>query len=136
MKRRNFIRRTGHITVAAVAGGVVAGCSDAPSKDSSLQTGEILHTVIFDLKHPASSPEAKKFLEDGTRILTAIPGVRNFQALRQCSPKNDYTYGFLMKFDSQAEFDAYTAHPDHCRFVKERWETEVTRFQESDFITP
>ncbi len=134
MKRRSFIRRTGHVAVAAVAGSTLAGCGGATS--DSLRAGEVLHTVIFELKHPVGSPEAKKFLEDGTRILTTVPGVRNFQALRQNSPKNDYTYGFLMKFNSQAEFDAYTAHPDHCRFVKERWETEVTRFQESDFITP
>lgn len=107
MKRRSFIRRTGHVAVAAVAGSALAGCRRAAS--DSLQAGE---------------------------ILTTLPGVRNFRALRQYSPKNDYTYSFLTKFDSQAEFDAYTAHPDLCRFVTERWETEVTLFQESDFITP
>ncbi|MDR3194956.1 MAG: Dabb family protein, partial [Tannerella sp.] len=96
---------------------------------------EIMHTVLFDLKHPAGSAEAGRFLEDGCRILTAVPGVRDFQAYRQCSPKNSFQYGFLMKFDTRAAFDAYTAHPEHGRFVRERWETEVARFQESDFVT-
>ena len=93
-----------------------------------------MHTVIFDLKHPVGSDEAELFLADGKRILTSVPGVKDFQALRQCSPKNDYQYVFLMRFSNQTEFDSYTAHPDHCKFVDERWNTEVTRFQESDFV--
>jgi hypothetical protein len=93
-----------------------------------------MHTVIFDLKHPVGSSGANQFIADARRILTTVPGVRDFQAYRQCSPKNDYQYGFLMSFGNQADFDAYTAHPDHCKFVKERWDTEVSRFQESDFV--
>jgi hypothetical protein len=93
-----------------------------------------MHTVIFDLKHPVGSAEAKKFLDDSYRILTGVPGVRDFQVYRQCSPKNDFQYGFLMKFDNQTVCDAYTAHPVHAQFVHERWETEVIRFQESDFV--
>ncbi|MCD7975994.1 MAG: Dabb family protein [Tannerellaceae bacterium] len=38
-----------------------------------------------------------------------------------------------MKFRNQEEFDTYSNHPDHNKFVEERWDTEVTRFQESDF---
>ena len=129
MKRRNFLRNTGAVTLAAVTTGLVHGCADT----SQLKQGEVMHTVIFDLKHPVGSAAAKKFMEDGRRILTSIRGVRNFQAYRQCSPKNDFQYGFLMTFANQADFDFYSNHPDHDKFVEERWETEVTRFQESDF---
>ena len=128
MKRRHFLQAAG-VTALTTTG--FAACSSSPS---GLQKGEIMHTVIFDLKHPVGSTEAELFLTDGTRILTGVPGVQDFQALRQCSPKNDYQYGFLMRFRNQAEFDAYTAHPEHCKFVDERWNTEVTRFQESDFM--
>lgn len=126
MKRRRFIWGA---AAAAVAGGI-SSCS---SPSAGLKKGEVLHTVIFDLKHPAGSEAAQRFLEDGKRILTAVPGVLDFCAYRQCSPKNDFQYGFLMRFANRADFDAYTAHPDHCKFVAERWETEVVRFQESDF---
>lgn len=129
MKRRQFIQTAGITGLATTAGLMACGSSSS----SGLKDGEIIHTVIFDLKHPVGSPEAEKFLSDGIRILTSVPGVKDFQALKQCSPKNDYQYGFLMCFNNQAEFDAYTAHPDHCRFVEERWNTEVARFQESDF---
>ncbi len=133
MERREFIKKS---SASALLGGVgvgaFTGCS-APSVE--LKEGEVLHTVLFDLKYPKGSPEAVKFMQDGVRILTSVPGVKNFQAYEQRSPKNpDYSYGFLMQFGSQAEFDAYTAHPDHCKFVAERWDTEVVRFQESDFV--
>lgn len=129
MERRNFFRRTGVIALSASGSTLLAGCSG----NTGLKPGEILHTVIFDLKHPAGSSEAEKFIADGQNILSKIPGVHDFQAFRQCSPKNDYRYGFYMRFENQGAFDAYTVHPDHCRFVSERWDTEVIRFQESDF---
>ncbi|MDG0810824.1 Dabb family protein [Cohnella rhizosphaerae] len=94
----------------------------------------IRHQVIFDLKHEKGSAEADRFLKDGWRILTSIPAVRNFEVLKQVSPKNDYTYGFSMTFASQADYDSYNAHPAHVAFVAERWETEVARFLEIDFV--
>jgi len=130
MKRRDFIIGAGAVAGTAITAGALTGCSSS----AELKQGEVLHTVIFDLKHPVGSAQANQFMADGKRILTAVPGVQDFQAYRQCSPKNDYQYGFLMRFSSQAVMDAYTAHPDHVKFVTERWDTEVSRFQESDFV--
>ncbi|MCC3376883.1 Dabb family protein [Cohnella sp. REN36] len=96
----------------------------------------IRHMVVFDLKHPRESAAARQFLEDGRRMLTSIPTVRNFGAYDQISAKNDYAYGFSMDFASQADYDAYNDHPAHMQFVRERWETEVTRFLEIDFRLP
>ena len=127
MKRRQFILSAGVMT--ATATGVLTACASV-----ELKKGEVLHTVTFSLKHPAGSPEAERFITDAKRILTAVPGVQDFQAYRQCSPKNEMQYGFLMRFKDQATMDIYTAHPDHVRFVTERWDTEVILFQESDFI--
>lgn len=93
----------------------------------------IQHMVIFDLKHAKNSEEARKFLEDGKRILSAIPSVQKFQAYDQVSPKNDFTYGFSMIFKDEAGYEAYNQHPDHVDFVENRWKTEVTRFLEIDF---
>ena len=129
MKRRTFMKQSG---LMALAGGSLATLSSC-NQSGGLTAGEILHTVIFDLKYPVGSAEAKQFLADGTRILTKIPGVQDFQAYRQCSPKNDYQYGFFMKFADQKTFDTYTAHPDHCEFVANRWDKEGTRSQESEF---
>ncbi|MCC8155383.1 MAG: Dabb family protein [Tannerellaceae bacterium] len=130
MERRKFIRNAGVVTVAAATTGLTACNTQA-----NLKAGEVLHTVIFDLIHPVGSAEATKFLKDGQKILSKIKGVHDFQVFRQCSPKNDYQYGFYMRFESQADFDKYSVHPDHDKFVQERWEKEVSRFQESDFVT-
>ena len=131
MQRRKFIKAAGAAVTGVAATGLMAGCTGS----AGLKPGEVLHTVIFDLKHPVGSAEAQKFLSDGYAILTKVPGVHDFQVFRQCSPKNDYQYGFYMRFRNQVEFDTYSAHPEHDKFVKERWDTEVTRFQESDFQT-
>ena len=93
----------------------------------------IRHMVIFNLKHEKGSAEADKFLEDGRRLLTSIPQVTAFGVFRQVSAKNDYDYGFSMDFASREDYEAYNAHPVHVDFVKNRWETEVSRFLEIDF---
>lgn len=129
MKRRKFFANAGAVALTAAAS---TGFMSA-AIPTDLKEGELIHTVIFDLKHPVGSPDAKKFMKDGYTILTAIPGVHDFQAFRQVSPKNDFQYGFYMRFVNQKEFDTYTNHPDHNKFVAERWEKEVVRFQESDF---
>jgi hypothetical protein len=59
---------------------------------------------------------------------------RNFEVLRQVSPKMDFDFGFPMEFASQTDYDAYNAHPEHVKFVEERWKKEVVRFREIDFV--
>ena len=93
----------------------------------------IRHTVVFTLKHESESPEARKFLREGERILAGIPGVQNFECLRQISPKNSFQYGFSMEFQDQSAYDAYNQHPDHLAFVADRWIPEVKEFLEIDY---
>ncbi len=93
----------------------------------------IIHSVIFSLKHAAGSPPEKRFLDDAQRILSAIPGVENFQRLRQVSRKNDHAFGFSMEFADQRAYDGYNDHPDHVAFVRDRWVPEVSKFLEIDY---
>lgn len=95
---------------------------------------DIIHSVAFTLIHEPGSALENAFLADGRRILTAIPGVREFRVLRQVSAKNPYRFGFSMRFATQADYDAYNAHPDHLAFVGERWQKEVAAFLENDSI--
>ncbi|MDL2277864.1 Dabb family protein [Parabacteroides sp. OttesenSCG-928-G07] len=103
-------------------------------KSRLLQKGDIKHTVIFSLKHALDAPETEKFLQDGKRILSALPMVNDFEVFHQVSIKNEYAFGFSMLFPNQEAYQAYNDHPDHVKFVKERWETEVIKFLEADFI--
>lgn len=93
----------------------------------------IEHTVTLRLKHPAGSLEEAFFLAAAAE-LARLPGVRDFAIRRQVSSKIDHTFGITMRFVTQADYDAYTTHPDHTAFVETRWLPEVASFQESDFI--
>lgn len=92
----------------------------------------IRHTVVFRLRHPKGSVEEKAFLADAD-VLKTIPGVQKFEKLRQVSAKNSYAYGFSMEFADQASYQGYNDHPEHVRFVNDRWVPEVEDFLEIDY---
>ena len=94
--------------------------------------GRIRHTVTFTLAHPEGSPAEQDFLEAAGR-LAAIPGVEEFELLAEVSPKNGYRFGLSMEFADRAAYDGYNEHPDHVRFVQERWLIEVSDFLELDY---
>jgi hypothetical protein len=99
---------------------------------SDLTAGRIRHTVVFTPTHPAGSPEEAAFL-DAAGALAAVPGVESFQILRETSPKNAYRFGISMEFAGPDAYQAYNDHPDHVRFVQERWLPEVAEFLEVDY---
>ena len=94
--------------------------------------GRIRHTVAFTLGHPNGSAQERDFLEAAER-LAEIPGVEAFELLDEVSPKNGYRFGISMEFADQAAYGAYNEHPDHVRFVEERWLPEVSDFLELDY---
>jgi hypothetical protein len=100
-----------------------------------LAAGRIRHTVAFRLSHPQGSPEESDFLAAAAR-LAAIPGVEAFDILRETSAKNDYRFGISMEFGDRAAYEAYNEHPDHVRFVQDRWLVEVDDFLELDYERP
>jgi hypothetical protein len=97
-----------------------------------LAAGRIRHTVVFTLSHPEGSAEEADFLATAAR-LAEIPGVDAFEILRETSPKNAYRHGISMEFAGPDAYTAYNEHPDHVRFVQERWLPEVGSFLEVDY---
>ncbi len=97
-----------------------------------MNNGTIRHMALFTLKYSEESAEIEAFLKDGADILSAIPVVHNFEVLRQVSAKCEYDFGFSMEFENQEAYETYNNHPSHQAFVKERWDTEVVKFQEID----
>jgi len=92
----------------------------------------IQHTVVFKLKYPKDSLEENEFLEAAAKLST-IPGVHNFQTLRQIGRKNDYDYGLSMEFNTMEAYEAYNQHPDHTKFVTTYWVKYVEKFLEIDY---
>lgn len=95
----------------------------------------VRHTVAFALRHEAGSDAECSFLEAAAR-LADIPGVEQFELLREVSPKNDFRFGISMELADEEAYAAYNAHPDHARFVAERWIPEVSDFLEIDYRSP
>ncbi len=93
----------------------------------------IRHTALFRLKHAKGSTAEAAFLK-AADVLVAIPGVVNFEKLRQVSSENDFTFCFAMEFPSQKEYDFYNLHPDHVAFVRDRWIPEVEAYMEIDYV--
>jgi hypothetical protein len=60
----------------------------------------IRHIVPFRLKHTKGSAEEAGFLA-ANRKLADIPGVEQFELLRQISPKNDFDFCVSMAFADQ-----------------------------------
>src|SRR6476659_5033560 len=92
----------------------------------------VRHTVAFTLVHEEGSPEERDFLQ-AAEHLANIPGVEAFELLAEVSPKNGYRFGILMEFADRAAYARYDEHPDHVRFVQERWLREVSEFLELDY---
>ncbi|MDM0111887.1 Dabb family protein [Variovorax sp. J22R133] len=93
----------------------------------------IKHTVFFRLKHPHGSDAEARFIELA-HTLTRIPGVNDFECVRQVGKKCEFDWGLLMAFDDQGAYDAYNSHPDHQAFVAEHWMSEVEEFLEIDYV--
>jgi hypothetical protein len=64
--------------------------------------------------------------------LAAVPGVEEFELLREVSPKNGFRFAASMEFTDRAAYAAYDADPRHRAFVEERWAAEVADFFETD----
>lgn len=92
----------------------------------------IRHTVAFALIHPEGSAAERDFL-DAAEKLASVPGVEAFELLSEVSPKNGYRFGISMEFANRAAYDGYNEHPDHVRFVEDRWRSDVSEFLELDY---
>ena len=94
----------------------------------------ITHSVFMKLKYGSGSTEETLFLDEAVK-LEKIPGVLNYKIVKETSPKNDYSFGLVMNFETQEDYDFYNNHPDHVFFVENVWIPNVETFQEIDYIS-
>lgn len=92
----------------------------------------IRRTVVFRLKHQPGSVAERDFLQ-AAAMLAQIPGAECFECLRQVGAKNNFTLGLSMEFADADTYRRYSEHPEHARFVQERWLPEVADFLEIDY---
>jgi hypothetical protein len=92
----------------------------------------VRHTVVFRLKNKKGISEAPEFFK-AIKNLANIPGVRNFEFLKQIGKKNNFDFGLSMEFENVENYNKYSNHPDHNQFVQNYWLKEVDDFLELDF---
>ena len=92
----------------------------------------ITNSVFMKLKHAAGSAGETSFLDEAAK-LECIPGVLNYKIVKETSPKNDYSFGLVMNFKNQQDYDSYNNHPNHVFFVENVWIPNVESFQEIDY---
>ena len=93
----------------------------------------IRHTVAFRLKPQAGSPAELDFLAAACG-LSLLPGVKAFECLRQIGKMSPFTFALSMEFADDKSYRGYSEHPEHARFVTERWLPEVAEFLELDYM--
>lgn len=98
-----------------------------------MDTEKIKLLVMFCLKHDKGSIEEKKFLQDSESILGSIPGVKNFEVLRQISSGIDYDFGIAVEFDNKVAYEKFNTYPTHVKYGEQRWTKEVVRFMKMEF---
>jgi hypothetical protein len=77
------------------------------------------HVVLVWLKRPGNAQDKQTLIELG-RDLRAIPGIRLLDtgtALPSERPTVDDSFdiGYVMRFDSPADLEAYAVHPVHLK---------------------
>ena len=92
----------------------------------------IRHSVIFKLKYGKGSDNEAAFMQ-AAKKLAEIPGVKNFEHLKQVSKKNRFDYGLSMEFVNQQDYNAYNTHPQHVAFIEQYWIPGVDDFLEIDY---
>lgn len=90
----------------------------------------IQHTVAFRLNPGA---DAASFIAEA-RALADIPGVTDFEVLRQVGEKTDLTHALSMRFESDEAYSGYNDHPEHVAFVNAVWVPNVADFIELDYV--
>jgi quinol monooxygenase YgiN len=100
---------------------------------AGLRNGRIRDSVVLRLAHAEGSAAQAEFLA-AIAALRTIPGVEDFELLREVDPKNDFQFALTMEFADQSMYEAYNAHPDHVDFVASRWASEVVDFLEVDTV--
>jgi len=132
---RQLLRAIGFAAIATLCAACIhtggAGATQTIAQQGA--SSMIRHTVVFSLKHKKDSAEEQAFFA-AAKKLAAIPGVKKFEMLRQTSKKCGFEYGLSMEFADQATYDAYSSHPSHVAFVRDRWIPEVAEFMEIDYV--
>jgi len=106
------------ILALCAAVGLLSGCASL-TDNTLVHKGETVRTVFFNLKYPVGSPEANKVLRYAQENLTQIPGVADFQILKQVDAESGYQYRMTVLFPDKASYEFFKGHVIRKRVFEE-----------------
>jgi hypothetical protein len=107
------------MALGLAVGVAMAQKDDAKGKPAG--KGKLLHVVSFKFKESATKEQIKQVEDAFAGLKKKIKEIKEYQWGTNVSPeKHDkgFTHGFILKFDSAKDRDAYLVHPDHKEFGK------------------
>ena len=93
----------------------------------------LTHTVQFRFKPGLPETDQVEFMT-ALHDLSRIPEVKDFGIFQQVSAGNSFQYLATMRFDSAAEYQVYSAHPQHTAFINDQWFPKIESFLEGDYL--
>lgn len=82
---------------------------------------EVEHVILYNAAGGMAEAEVAALMQDGRRILSAVPGVRRVVAGRAVADDAPYRYCWLIRFAARPVIDSYREHPDHKRFADQQF---------------
>jgi len=82
---------------------------------------EIEHLIVYNTDDATSDEQTTAMMEEGRRVLGAIPGVQQVVTGTSVLQDAAYRHCWLIRFAHTAVIDSYREHPDHKAFADTRF---------------
>jgi len=97
----------------------------------------IEHIVLFMVRSGAEPDQIERMLDGLRSLKTVVPGIRELTCGANFSNRSrGFTHGLYIRFESRADMEAYSAHPEHQRVVTERIRPIVDDLLALDYEVP
>jgi fructose-bisphosphate aldolase class II len=110
--------------VAAVAVRCMDSCGSASRADDVLTACRpwtpLEHVILYNTRE-LDGAGVQAMMDEGRRVLGAIPGVRRVFAGHAVQPDAAYRHCWVVRFAARPVIAGYRDHPDHLRFADEHF---------------
>lgn len=113
-----------HFLILAAAAFLLASCTTCPFGRKTTARGKVEHIVLVWLKRPGNTADRAALIATAREFQARIPQIQHLSAgIAVASDRpivdDSFDVGFVMRFASKADMDAYEKHPVHVNAVKQ-----------------
>lgn len=113
-----------HILILALASFLSASCTTCPFGHKTTGGGRVEHIVLVWLKRPGNAADRVALIDTARKFQAGIKEIQHLNAGPAVPSDREivddsFDVGFIMRFGSKADMDAYEKHPVHVSAVKQ-----------------